>query len=99
MGGTEGILRSELLHAAGSAQRSEAKGFSLALPFSNYFTAKLQRHGGGGGGCMEKKEKVIKAIWQGYKKHFELPGSISTLSPRHSQGQRTWPGPRGGTVK
>ncbi len=47
---------------------------------------------------MEKRE-VIKAIWRGYEKHFEMPVSISTHGPRHSQGQRTWPSPCGGTVK
>ena len=41
-----------------------------------------------------KKENVGKNI----KKHFEMPGSIFTNCPRHSQGQRTQPGPSGGTV-
>lgn len=43
-----------------------------------------------------RKSQVGKNI---LKKHFEMPLSIFTNGPRHSQGQRTWPGPSGGPVK
>lgn len=89
LGGTEGILAFSCY-----TQQTLLRGHGSRVSPASYAVFKL--HAGRGKKHMEKRKK---SSWQEYKKHFEMPVSIFTNRPRHSQGQRTWPGSSGGTVK
>lgn len=96
-GGTEGILAFSCY-----MQQTPLTGQRSRVSPASYAVLKLLRHKKPPRG--EKKEthtwkKKEKSSWQEYKKHFEMPVSIFTNSLRHTQGQGTWPGPSGGTVK
>lgn len=98
LGGTEGILA-----FSSYMQQTLLGGHRSRVSPESYAAFKLLRHENLQAGREEKnahgkkgKFKLVGIFF--FKKHFEMPVSIFTSSPRHSQGQRTGPGPSGGTV-
>lgn len=86
---------------SGYMQQTLLKGHGSRVSPASYVVFKLLQHKKTSmwGEGKKKHGKKEKSSWQEYKKHFEMPVSIFTNHPRQSQGQRTWPGPSGGTVK
>lgn len=95
LGGTEGILAFSCY-----MQQTLLRGRGSRVSPASCVVFKLLRHKKPPREERKKHtEKRKSQVGKNVKKHFEMPVSIFTNRPRHSQGQRTWPGPSGGTVK